>query len=54
VASVRRIVAAARPVFALQAVPERLTAEYPDCGHDFPLEMRARAYAWLAKHLGGP
>lgn len=52
--SVERIVAAARPVYALHAAPDRLAVEYPDCGHDFPPAMRELAYAWLAKHLGGP
>jgi hypothetical protein len=26
--------------------------EHPDGGHDFPREMRERAYAWLEKFLG--
>jgi hypothetical protein len=43
-ASVDRIVAAARPVFALYGHPERLRVEHPDCQHDFPDEMRAAAY----------
>lgn len=43
--SVDRIVAAARPVFALYGHPERLRLEHPDCNHDFPKEMRDKAYA---------
>ena len=51
--SVERIIEAARPVFALHGAPEKLAVEHPDCGHDFPPEMRARAYAWLEKFVGG-
>jgi hypothetical protein len=43
--SVDRIVAAARPVFALYGHADRLRVEHPDCGHDFPKEMRETAYA---------
>ncbi len=42
--SVDRIVAAARPVFELYGEPARLRVEHPDCGHDFPEEMRETAY----------
>lgn len=42
--SVDRIVAAARPVFQLFGQPDRLIVEHPDCGHDFPQEMREAAY----------
>jgi dienelactone hydrolase len=50
-ASVDRIIAAARPVYALYGVPERLAVEHPDCEHDFPTAMRERAYAWLERYL---
>jgi hypothetical protein len=43
--SVDRVVAAARPVFALYGHPERLRLEHPEGGHDFPMEMREKAYA---------
>jgi hypothetical protein len=43
--SVDRIVAAARPVFALYGHPERLQLEHPEGGHDFPTPMREKAYA---------
>jgi hypothetical protein len=49
--SVDRILAAARPVFALHGVTDRLAVEHPDCAHDFPPEMREKAYAWLEQHL---
>ena len=42
--SVDRIVAAARPVFALYGHPERLQVLHPDCPHDFPTDMRQKAY----------
>ena len=43
-ASVDRIAAAARPVFKLHGHEDRLQIEHPDCEHDFPNEMRQRAY----------
>lgn len=43
-ASVDRIAAAAREVFALYGATEKLQVEHPDCTHDFPPEMRERAY----------
>lgn len=42
--SVDRIIEAARPVFALHGAGDRLHVEHPDCGHDFPLPSRERAY----------
>jgi dienelactone hydrolase len=45
VASVDRIAAAAREVFQLHGHPERLQIEHPDCQHEFPVEMREKAYA---------
>jgi hypothetical protein len=45
--SVDRIAAAAWPVFALYGHADRLRVEHPDCGHDFPPEMRETAYALL-------
>jgi len=41
---VDRIVAAARPVFKLYGHAQRLRLEHPDCGHDFPPQMREAAY----------
>jgi len=51
--SVARVVAAARPVYALLGKPDNLLVEHPDCEHDFPEAMREKAYALLAEHLGG-
>jgi hypothetical protein len=42
--SVDRIVAAASRVYGLYGHPERLKVEHPDCGHDFPQDMREAAY----------
>ena len=53
VESVERIVKAARPVFELHGKKGRLMVEYPDCGHDFPPEMREKAYALFDEVLAG-
>ena len=49
--SVERIIASAQPVYALLGAPANLDVVHPACEHDFPPEMRARAYAWLERHL---
>jgi acetyl esterase/lipase len=51
VGGVRDCVAAARPVYALLGAGDRLAAEYPDCGHDFPAAAREVAYRWLDRWL---
>jgi hypothetical protein len=51
--SVDRIVAAAKPVFKLYGHPDRLRLEHPDCGHDFPPEMREAAYKLFDAVLAG-
>jgi dipeptidyl aminopeptidase/acylaminoacyl peptidase len=51
--SVRRIVQAARPVFTLHGHEDRLAVEYPDCGHDFPPDMREKAYRLFDAVLAG-
>ena len=51
--SVDRIAAAARPVFKLFGHEDRLKVEHPDCGHDFPPEMREAAYKLFDKVLVG-
>jgi dienelactone hydrolase len=51
--SVDRIAAAARPVFKLHFHPNRLRVEHPDCGHDFPQEMRELAYRLFDTILAG-
>lgn len=43
--SVDRIHAAASKVYDLHGVKSRLQVVHPDCAHDFPIEMRQKAYA---------
>lgn len=50
-AGVREVIAAARPVYDLFNVPERLVAVYPDAGHDFPPHEREEAYRFLDRWL---
>ena len=45
--SVDRVVRAAAPVFKLYGVPENLQLEHPDGGHNFPPDMRERAYVLI-------
>jgi hypothetical protein len=51
VGGVRKCIAAAQPVFELLGAKNQLVVEYPDCGHDFPDEVRERVYQWLEKQL---
>ena len=46
-------IAAAKPVYDLPGAADRLAANYPDCGHDFPPEAREVAYQWLDRWLKG-
>jgi hypothetical protein len=48
---VKKCIAAAQPVFDLLEAKDQLVVEYPDCGHDFPDEVRVRVYDWLKKQL---
>lgn len=48
---VRKCIAAAQPVFDLFGAKDQLVAEYPDCEHDFPDDVRDRVYQWLDKQL---
>lgn len=49
--SVDRVVAAAKPVYQLFGKPENLLMDHPDCEHDFPDEIREKAYRLLEQHL---
>jgi len=49
--SVDRLVAAARPVFALLGAPGNLEVEHPSGPHDFPDAMRERAFGLLEREL---
>jgi len=51
VSGVRDCVAAARPAYAARGAADALEAVYPDCGHDFPPEVREQAYAFIDKAL---
>jgi hypothetical protein len=50
-ASVDRMIATARPIFALYDRSPSLKVEHPDCGHEFNKSMRDRAYAALQAGL---
>jgi hypothetical protein len=50
---VNRIVAAVRPIYTLHGKAENVHVEHPDCGHDFPDDIRQRAYEFLETHLIG-
>ena len=52
VAGVKKAAAAAQPVYDLLSSGERLQVRYPECGHDFPPEVREEAYAFLDKAMG--
>lgn len=51
VSGVRDCVRAATPVFKLLGAEQKLAAEHPDCAHEFPQEMRERAYRFLETEL---
>jgi len=51
VSGVRDVVAAAKPVYEKLGVAEKLQANYPDCAHDFPPEVRKVAYEFLDRWL---
>lgn len=52
VEGVRKAEAEARKVYELLGAPQALRIEYPDCGHDFPPELRQAAYAFIDRALG--
>jgi dienelactone hydrolase len=51
VSGVKDTIASAKPVFKLLDAEENLAANYPDCAHDFPEDVRKVAYDFLDKHL---
>jgi len=51
VSGVKKCIEAAQPVFELLEAKDQLVVEYPDCGHDFPDDVRGRVYDWLKKQL---
>jgi acetyl esterase/lipase len=51
VQGVKDCIQAARPVYELLGASDRLAANYPNCGHDFPQDVRQVAYEWLDRWL---
>jgi pimeloyl-ACP methyl ester carboxylesterase len=51
-ASVDRVAAQARPIFALYGVANRLIVEHPEGGHDFTDAMREKAYRLIEETVG--
>jgi pimeloyl-ACP methyl ester carboxylesterase len=51
VAGVRKGEAKAREVFSLLGAADRLQIRYPECGHDFPADVRREAYAFIDRVL---
>jgi hypothetical protein len=51
VSGVKDCIAAAMPVYELLGAKDKLSANYPDCKHEFPLNVRKVAYDWLDKWL---
>ncbi len=51
--SVSKIVEASSQVYDLYGVRNNLSVNHPDCEHDFPPEMREKAYQLFAMHLPG-
>lgn len=52
VGGVRKAADEAGKVFSLLDARDRLLVRYPDCGHDFPPEIRREAYKFIDKILG--
>lgn len=52
VSGVKDCITAAEPVYKLLKAEDKLQANYPDCDHNFPDDVRAAAYAFLDQHLG--
>jgi dienelactone hydrolase len=51
VSGVKDCIAAALPVYELLGAKEKLAANYPECKHDFPADVRKVAYEWLDRWL---
>jgi dienelactone hydrolase len=51
VSGVKDCITAAQPVYELLGAKQKLAANYPDCKHDFPAEVRKVAYDWLDRGL---
>jgi dienelactone hydrolase len=53
VEGVKQVLAAAADIYELRSARDQIHAEYPDCEHDFPPDVRYRAYDWLDDKLKG-
>ncbi|MGE3804692.1 MAG: alpha/beta hydrolase [Gemmataceae bacterium] len=51
VSGVKDCIVAATPVYGLLGAKDKLSAPHPDCGHDFPPDMRKAAYEWFDRWL---
>jgi len=51
VSGVEDCLRAATPVYALYGATDRLQAAHPDCGHDFPPDVREQAYEFMDRIL---
>ncbi|MGD7706747.1 alpha/beta hydrolase family protein [Microlunatus sp. Y2014] len=51
--SVDRVVGSARSAYRDAGAPDALQVWHPDAAHDFPPDVRTKAYDWLADQLGG-
>ncbi|MFN7138553.1 MAG: alpha/beta hydrolase family protein [Limisphaerales bacterium] len=49
--SVERIVAAAQPIYKLHGKAGNIHVVHPDCGHDFPPDIRYESYDFIAQAL---
>lgn len=48
---VRAALRSAAEVYSLHSADDGIRAEFPDCGHDFPENVRVTAYQWLEDAL---
>ena len=51
--SAGRCSASASKIYSLLKANENLVIRHPECGHDFPKELRAEAYSFLSAALSG-
>ena len=51
-AGVRKVVAEASKAFEIYGdIAGKIITRYPECGHDFPDDVREEAYQWLEQQL---
>ncbi|MFN0195739.1 MAG: alpha/beta hydrolase family protein [Planctomycetaceae bacterium] len=53
VSGVKDVIAVAKPIYELYGAAENLQANYPECQHDFPEDVRKVAYEFIDRHLKG-